>query len=212
MTDNTRSRVEPTVYELSASGRQGAYYPKADVPLSPPPEGLTRQELPLPELSEIDVVRHFTRLSQLNHHVDTGFYPLGSCTMKYNPKVNEETARLAGFANLHPLQPTETTQGAIGLMYELQEWLKAISGFDAVSLQPAAGAHGELTGVLIMRAYHRARGDGKRVKMLIPDSAHGTNPASSAMSGMQSSKCPRTSAVMWIWIHSAPTATRRWQG
>ncbi|MBC8508407.1 MAG: aminomethyl-transferring glycine dehydrogenase subunit GcvPB, partial [Chloroflexi bacterium] len=129
----------------------------------------------------------------LNHGVDTGFYPLGSCTMKYNPKINEETARLAGFAKLHPLQPTETVQGAIGLMYELQEWLKEISGFTGLSLQPAAGAHGELTGVLIMRAYHKARGDEKRVKMLIPDSAHGTNPASSAMSGLKIVEIPSDS-------------------
>jgi len=181
---------EPTIFELSSPGRQGAYFPEPDVPVADLPESLVREDLPLPEIAEIDVVRHFTRLSQLNHGVDTGFYPLGSCTMKYNPKINEVTARLPGFANIHPLQPIETVQGAVGLIYELQEWLKEISGFDAVSLQPAAGAHGELTGVLIMRAYHKARGDKKRVKMLIPDSAHGTNPASSAMSGLKIVEIP----------------------
>ncbi len=184
---------EPTIFDLSSPGRQGAYFPDPDVPIADLPDSLVREDLPLPEIAEIDVVRHFTRLSQLNHGVDTGFYPLGSCTMKYNPKVNEVTARLPGFANIHPLQPIETVQGAVGLMYELQEWLKEISGFDAVSLQPAAGAHGELTGVLIMRAYHKARGDKKRVKMLIPDSAHGTNPASSAMSGLKIVEIPSDS-------------------
>jgi len=182
---STSLTIEPTVYEISSPGRQGAYFPEPDVPTADIPESILRDELPLPEIAEVDVVRHFTRLSQLNHGVDTGFYPLGSCTMKYNPKINEATARLAGFANIHPLQPIETVQGAVGMLYELQEWLKEISGFDSVTLQPAAGAHGELTGVLIMRAYHRARGDDKRVKMLIPDSAHGTNPASSAMSGLK---------------------------
>jgi len=136
-------------------------------------------------MAEVDVVRYFTRLSQLNHSVDTGFYPLGSCTMKYNPKINEEAARLAGFAHLHPLQQVETTQGALAMMYTLQEWLKEIGGFAGVSLQPAAGAHGELTGVLIIRAYHTSRGDTQRTRILIPDSAHGTNPATSAMSGME---------------------------
>ena len=160
------------------------------MPSVPLPDNLTRKVLPLPELAEVDVIRHYTNLSQLNHGVDTGFYPLGSCTMKYNPKINEETARLQGFAHVHPLQPIETVQGAIGLLYETQEWLKEISGFEAISLQPAAGAHGELTGVLIMRAYHQDRGDTKRVKMLIPDSAHGTNPATSAMSGLQVVQLP----------------------
>lgn len=181
---------EPTVFELSQPGRTGFRFPDPDVPESSLPDGLVRNILPMPELSELDVIRHYTRLSQFNHAIDIGFYPLGSCTMKYNPKINEVTARLPGFAHLHPLQPIETVQGALGLMYETQEWLKEISGFAAVSLQPAAGAHGELTGVLIIKAYHSARGDHKRVKMLIPDSAHGTNPASSAMSGFQSIQIP----------------------
>ncbi len=177
--------TEPQVYEISIPGRQGLRYPEPDVPQAHLPEVFTRQDLPLPELSELEVVRHFTRLSQLNYSIDTGFYPLGSCTMKYNPKINEEVARLPGFAHIHPLQPVETVQGALSLMFQLQEWLKEIAGFAGVSLQPAAGAHGELTGVLIIRAYHHARGDDRRDKILIPDSAHGTNPATSAMSGMQ---------------------------
>jgi glycine dehydrogenase subunit 2 len=181
---------EPTIFEISSPGRQGFRFPEADVPKSELPNGLVRKILPLPELSELEVIRHFTRLSQLNHAVDTGFYPLGSCTMKYNPKINEVTSRLPGFSQIHPLQPVETVQGALGLMYETQEWLKEISGFADVSLQPAAGAHGELTGVLIIRAYHESNGDNKRVKMLIPDSAHGTNPASSAMSGLRIVQIP----------------------
>jgi glycine dehydrogenase subunit 2 len=176
---------EPQLCDLSVSGRQGIDFPQPDVPLAPLPEGLLRPDLPLPELSEVDVIRHYTRLSQLNYSIDTGFYPLGSCTMKYNPKINEETARYPGFAFTHPLQPVETVQGNLALMYTLQEWLKEIGGFAGITLQPAAGAHGELTGVLIIRAYHRSRNDTKRDKILIPDSAHGTNPATSAMSGMR---------------------------
>lgn len=176
---------EPTIYELSSPGRRGVRYPAPDVPLSPLPEECLRKDLPLPELSELDVVRHFTNLSKLNYSIDSGYYPLGSCTMKYNPKINEETARLPGFAFTHPLQPIETIQGNLAMMFELQEWLKEISGFASVSLQPAAGAHGEFTGVMIIRAYHLSRNDTKRKKMLIPDSAHGTNPATSAMSGFE---------------------------
>jgi len=181
---------EPTIYELSSPGRRGVTFPEPDVPRAELPVDLLRTDLPLPELAEVDVVRHFTNLSRYNYSVDGGFYPLGSCTMKYNPKINEDTARLPGFAFTHPLQPVETVQGNLALMYTLQEWLKEISGFSAVTLQPAAGAHGELTGVLILRAYHRDRGDTKRVKMLIPDSAHGTNPASSAMSNLQVVQIP----------------------
>jgi len=176
---------EPQLCDISVKGRQGIRFPAADVPESPLPESFIRKELALPELSELDVVRHFTRLSQLNYSIDTGYYPLGSCTMKYNPRINEETARLSGFANIHPLQPVETVQGALALMYQLQEWLKEIAGFAGITLQPAAGAHGEFTGVLIIRAYHQSRGDTQRTKILIPDSAHGTNPATSAMIGMQ---------------------------
>ena len=182
--------TENTIYELSSPGRTGVTFPKPDVPEAKLPADLLRKDLPLPELAEVDVVRHFTNLSKYNYSVDGGFYPLGSCTMKYNPKINEETARLPGFVFTHPLQPIETVQGNLALMYQLQEWLKEISGFAAVTLQPAAGAHGELTGVLIMRAYHRLRGDARRVKMLSPDSAHGTNPASSAMSSLEVVQIP----------------------
>src|SRR5512136_2924664 len=151
--------AEPLLCELSVPGRQGVRFPEPDVPLAELPAGLMREDLPLPELSEVDVVRHFTRMSRMNYGIDLGIYPLGSCTMKYNPKVNEDTSRLPGFANVHPLQPVETVQGSLAIMYALQEWLKEIGGFAAVTLQPAAGAHGELTGVMIIRAYHRWRGD-----------------------------------------------------
>jgi glycine dehydrogenase subunit 2 len=176
---------EPQLCDISVSGRQGINFPSPDVPLAPFPTGFIREDLPMPELSELDVIRHYTRLSQLNYSIDTGYYPLGSCTMKYNPKINEETARYPGFAYTHPLQPIETVQGNLALMYNLQEWLKEIGGFAGITLQPAAGAHGELTGILIIRAYHRSRNDSIRDKVLIPDSAHGTNPATSAMGGMR---------------------------
>jgi glycine dehydrogenase subunit 2 len=177
--------AEHLMCELSVPGRIGFQYPASDVPETKLPEDMLRNDLPLPEMAEIDVVRYFTRLSQLNHSVDTGFYPLGSCTMKYNPKINEVAARIPGFANLHPLQPVETAQGALAMMFHLQQWLSEIGGYQATSMQPAAGAHGELTGVLIIRAYHRSRDDSKRTKILVPDSAHGTNPATSAMSGLE---------------------------
>ncbi len=175
--------TEPTIFELSSPGRKGVVFPKSDVPETKLPQNLKRLILPMPEVSEIDVIRHFTRLSQLNYCIDTGYYPLGSCTMKYNPKINEVAARLPGIANVHPLQPEVTVQGSLALMYELQQWLMEISGFAGITLQPAAGAHGEYVGILIIRAYHLSRGDKQRTKMLIPDSAHGTNPASSSMSG-----------------------------
>ncbi len=181
---------EPLIFELSRPGRCAVSLPELDVPPSPLPEGLVRQELPLPEVGEADLVRHYTRLSQLNYAVDIGFYPLGSCTMKYNPKVNEELARLPGFANLHPYQDEAMVQGALALCYALQEYLKEIGGFAGVTLQPAAGAHGELTGVLIMRAYHLDRGDAGRDVIFVPDSAHGTNPASTTMSGLRVVEIP----------------------
>ncbi len=182
--------TEPTVYELSSQGRSGINYPASDVPVTKLPQEFLRKDLPLPELSELDVVRHFTHLSQKNYSIDSGFYPLGSCTMKYNPRINEVVARLNGFARVHPLQPIETVQGSLVVMYMLQEALKEITGFQAISLQPAAGAHGELVGTLIMRAYHRSRGDTKRTKVLLPDSAHGTNPASSSMAGFEAENLP----------------------
>jgi glycine dehydrogenase subunit 2 len=177
--------LEPVIYDKTSPGRRGVRFPEPQVPHTDLPANLIRDELPLPELGELEVVRHFTKLSQLNHGVDIGFYPLGSCTMKYNPKINEETARLAGFSQIHPLQPVETVQGALHLMYLLQEFLKEIGGFAGVTLQPAAGAHGELTGVLIIKKYHEFNGEPQRNKILVPDSAHGTNPATSAMSGFK---------------------------
>ncbi len=177
--------TEPTLYELSSPGRSGVRFPESDVPKYELPANLVRADLPFPELAEIDVIRHFTHLSAMNYSIDKGFYPLGSCTMKYNPKINEVTARLPGFASTHPFQPLETIQGNLFLMYQLQEFLKEISGFSAISLQPAAGAQGEFTGVKIINAYHKSRGDLKRTRMLIPDSAHGTNPATCSMVGLE---------------------------
>jgi glycine dehydrogenase subunit 2 len=181
---------EKVIYDKSSPGRRGVRFPTPDVPQAELPKDFLRKDLPLPELSELEVIRHFTKLSQLNHGVDIGFYPLGSCTMKYNPKVNEKAARLSGFANVHPLQPEETVQGALHLMYQLQSWLVEIGGFAGVTLQPAAGAHGELAGVLIMRKYHMHKNQLQRTKILIPDSAHGTNPATSAMSGLDVVQIP----------------------
>lgn len=175
--------LEKTIYELSQPGRKGVTFPEPDVPITTLPEGFARETINLPELSELDVIRHFTKLSHLNYSIDGGFYPLGSCTMKYNPKINEAAARLPGFAHTHPLQPIVSVQGNLYLMFQLQEWLQEISGFHKVCLTPAAGAHGELVGALIIKKYHQVNNDPKRVKILIPDSAHGTNPATSSMSG-----------------------------
>jgi glycine dehydrogenase subunit 2 len=186
-------RTEPLIYELSKPGRRGISVPEVDVPASEIPAELCRDELDLPEVSEIDVIRHFTRLSQLNHAIDIDFYPLGSCTMKYNPKINELMARLPGFGGIHPLQDPETVQGALELMYELQNDLADISGFAQVSLQPAAGAHGELTGILMARAHFEDKGDTGRTTVLIPDSAHGTNPATAAMAGFKVVSIPSDS-------------------
>jgi glycine dehydrogenase subunit 2 len=182
--------TEPLLYDISKPGRRGVRFPQPDVPKAKLPEEFLRKDLNLPEVAEVDVIRHFTNLSQLNHGIDTGFYPLGSCTMKYNPKINEKTGSLPGFINMHPLQHIETAQGSLLLMYLLQEALKEIGGFEGVTLQPAAGAHGELTGVLIICAYHGACGEKNRNKILIPDSAHGTNPATSAMSGYKVVEIP----------------------
>ncbi|HEY3417859.1 MAG TPA: aminotransferase class V-fold PLP-dependent enzyme, partial [Armatimonadota bacterium] len=177
--------TESLLYEISRPGRVGVSLPALDVPLTPLPAGCAREALPLPELAEVDVARHYVRLSQQNYSIDTGFYPLGSCTMKYNPKVNEVAARLPGFAALHPLQPAATAQGAMELMYRLQEMLAELAGFAAVTLQPAAGAQGELTGILMMHKYLQERGETGRTIVLVPDSAHGTNPATTAMSGLR---------------------------
>ncbi|MBL8968578.1 MAG: aminomethyl-transferring glycine dehydrogenase subunit GcvPB [Spirochaetaceae bacterium] len=183
-------RPEPLVFELSSPGRTAVSLPKGDTPSYELPAGLVREDSKLPELDELTVVRHFTRLSQKNFSIDTHFYPLGSCTMKYNPKANEVAAGLPGWRNTHPLVGAEFSQGAIELIHKLQVMLGEIGGFEAVSLQPAAGAHGELAGVFMIRAYHLSRGDSKRVKILIPDSAHGTNPASCTMAGLETVTIP----------------------
>jgi glycine dehydrogenase subunit 2 len=181
---------EPLLFEKSRPGRQGVSIPVCDVPLTPIPDALRRATLPLPEVSEVDVVRHYLRLSHLNYCVDQGLYPLGSCTMKYNPKVNDAAARLPGFARLHPLQDPSTAQGAMALLFRLQQMIAEIGGFHSVSLQPSAGAHGELTGILMMRAWHASRGDARRTRILVPDSAHGTNPASTTMAGLEVIEIP----------------------
>ena len=170
--------------DRSVPGRMGVSLPESDVPPQPmPPSDTLRDELDFPEVSENEIVRYFSTLSQLNFSIDHNFYPLGSCTMKYNPKVNDEIAALPGFADIHPLQPDATAQGALRLMWELQQRLIEITGMAGCSLAPMAGADGEFAGMLVARAYHRARGDDRRVKVLIPDSAHGTNPATASMCG-----------------------------
>ncbi|WP_040228732.1 aminomethyl-transferring glycine dehydrogenase subunit GcvPB [Bhargavaea cecembensis] len=179
---------QPLIFEISKEGRIGYSLPELDVPEADLsaliPEGLLREEpAPLPEVSELDIMRHYTALSNRNHGIDSGFYPLGSCTMKYNPKVNEEVARLSGFANIHPLQDESSVQGAMALMYDLQEHLVEITGMDEVTLQSAAGAQGEWTALMMIRAFHEANGDHQRTKVIVPDSAHGTNPASAAVAG-----------------------------
>ncbi|MFH1422520.1 MAG: aminomethyl-transferring glycine dehydrogenase subunit GcvPB [Planctomycetota bacterium] len=182
--------METTViFEKSKQGRRAVLLPALDVPASPldkliPQQFLRKEEPHLPEVGEVEIVRHYTRLSHKNVGVDTNFYPLGSCTMKWNPKINELLAALTGFARVHPYQPEQAVQGTLELLYLTSEYLKQISGLPAVSLQPAAGAHGEMTGVLIMRTYHEDRGE-KRTKILIPDSAHGTNPASAVICGFK---------------------------
>ncbi|MBV9019778.1 MAG: aminomethyl-transferring glycine dehydrogenase subunit GcvPB, partial [Ktedonobacteraceae bacterium] len=178
--------VETLIFEKGAPGRRTATMTAMDVPTEPlesmiPPHLLRETPAPLPEVSEIELVRHYTHLSQRNFGVDTGFYPLGSCTMKYNPKLNEDMAALPGFARIHPLQPQHTVQGALQLIYELEHYLAEIAGMARVTLQPSAGAHGELTGLMLVKAYHRSRNEHHRHLVLIPDNAHGTNPASATL-------------------------------
>jgi glycine dehydrogenase subunit 2 len=180
--------VEQLIFEKGAPGRRAASMPTLDVPERPlddliPSDLLRAEPAPLPEVSEIELVRHFTHLSTRNFGVDSGFYPLGSCTMKYNPKINEEMAAIPGFARIHPLQHESMTQGALQLLYELEQYLAEIAGMRRVTLQPAAGAHGEITGLMIIKAYHEQRGEGQRNVVLIPDGAHGTNPASATLAG-----------------------------
>jgi glycine cleavage system P protein (glycine dehydrogenase) subunit 2 len=179
--------LQPTLAELSRPGRGGAKvpHPPADALARLPSAHLRREPLALPELAEPEVMRHFVNLSQLNYAVDTGFYPLGSCTMKYNPKINEWAARLPGFAGLHPLAPDALAQGTLELLWDFEQWLLEISGMAAATLQPAAGAQGELTGILMIRAYHASRGDTARMEVIVPDSSHGTNPATASMAGFR---------------------------
>lgn len=182
--------MEKLIFQLSSPGRYGFSLPPLDIEAKSlqdliPKEMLSEKPCELPEISEQDLIRHFTRLSQKNFGTDTGFYPLGSCTMKYNPKINEEIANLPGFNFIHPYQPAELVQGALFLMYQLEELLCEITGMDEFSLQPAAGAHGELTAMFMMRAYFNHKEEENRFKILVPDSAHGTNPASASMSGFE---------------------------
>ncbi|MFD6439307.1 aminomethyl-transferring glycine dehydrogenase subunit GcvPB, partial [Peribacillus sp. NPDC060186] len=178
------------IFEISTSGRIGYSLPEMDVEKISleeifPAEYIRKEEAELPEVSELDIMRHYTALSKRNHGVDSGFYPLGSCTMKYNPKINENVARFNGFAHIHPYQDPATVQGALELLFDLQEHLTEITGMDQVTLQPAAGAHGEWTGLMMIRAFHEANGDTARTKVIVPDSAHGTNPASATVAGLE---------------------------
>lgn len=188
-------RYEQMIFELSKKGRKGYRLPADDFTGLEAgdlfPADLKREnKAELPEVTENQVVRHYTNLSNKNFGVDTGFYPLGSCTMKYNPKINDEMANLPGFTCIHPLQPEESVQGAMALLYDLEKRIAEITGMDAVSLQPAAGAHGELTGMMMVKAYHDAREDFKRTKIIVPDTAHGTNPATAAMCGFEIVEVP----------------------
>jgi glycine dehydrogenase subunit 2 len=178
------------IFELSRAGRSAYSLPECDVPAMQtesmiPQEYLRERDAELPEVSEVDAVRHFTALSRRNYGVDNGIYPLGSCTMKYNPMINEDIARLDGFTAVHPYQQAETVQGCLEILYKMDQMLSEITGMERVSLQPAAGAHGELAGLMIIKAWHRHRGNTARRKIIIPDSAHGTNPASAAVAGFE---------------------------
>ena len=185
------------IFEKSVNGRRGFRFPDSDVPVKAniPASYARKQDVALPEVSELDAVRHYTHLSQKNFSIDTHFYPLGSCTMKYNPKFTEALARLAGFTDLHPLLPQlaggeRLTQGALQIIYELEHLMCAMTGFSNFTLQPLAGAHGELTGIMLMAAYHKAKGNSKKKYVIIPDSAHGTNPASAAVAGYETIAIP----------------------
>lgn len=181
---------EPLLNEISSAGRCGVDFPEIKVGALKI-GGKARESIGLPELSEPQVVRHFVRLSQQNFSIDTNFYPLGSCTMKHNPRQNEKFSRYSGFLNLHPLQPTSTTQGALELMYDLQTWLTELTGLSGVTLTPGAGAHGELAGMMVIAAAHRAKGNQRKI-VLVPDSAHGTNPATAIMCGYETKTIPST--------------------
>ena len=191
------------IFELSTPGRVAYSLPECDVPVSEeevadwlPAEFKRSDAAALPEVYEVDVIRHYTGLSRRNFGVDNGFYPLGSCTMKYNPKINEDVARYAGFAKIHPYQPVSSAQGALELMYTLQNDLAALTGMDAVTLQPAAGAHGEWAGLMMIRSYHEERGEHQRTKVIVPDSSHGTNPASATVAGFETVTIPSNAKGM----------------
>ena len=174
------------LFERSRAGRGSDLLPACDVPVVTYDQGLLRAEAPrLPEMAEVDLSRHYTELAKQTHGVNDGFYPLGSCTMKYNPRVNEEAAAQPGFTQLHPLQPVETVQGALEVIHTAEKMLCEITGMDGMTFQPAAGAHGEYTGLLLIRKYHQSRGDTARTKIIVPDSAHGTNPVSATMAGFK---------------------------
>ena len=183
------------IFEKSVEGRKGFFFEQEEIPVLPleeffPVEWIRAEDPELPEVTEVEVVRHYTNLSRLNHSVDTGFYPLGSCTMKYNPRINEKVAEMEKFSELHPYQHPQTMQGALDMMFALQRSLAQISGMDLVTLQPAAGAHGEYAGMRIIRAYHEKNGDTGRKKVIVPDSAHGTNPATAVMCGYEVVEIP----------------------
>lgn len=182
-------KTKALIFEMSKEGRCGVDLPTCDVPEEAidsliPQKFLRKEPAQLPEVSQLDLMRHYTQLSQRNFGVDSGFYPLGSCTMKYNPKVNEDVCRYPGFSLVHPLEQPETAQGALELLYDMEQYLAEIAGMDAITMQPVAGAHGELTGLKLIRAYHRHRGE-TRTKVIVPDSAHGTNPASATVCGLE---------------------------
>jgi len=190
---NRTVTVPSLVFEKGSKGRIGANMPVADTPEVDLKSvlGSVRTELDLPELGELEVIRHFTNLSQINYGIDTGFYPLGSCTMKYNPRINERTAQVPGFAAIHPMQPEATVPGALEVLAQVQDILVEVTGFDHICLQPVAGAHGEFTCLMLIRAYHESRGEGERRRyVLVPDSAHGTNPASAALCGYEVKSVP----------------------
>ena len=184
------SKYNKLIFEVSKPGKKGYSLPELDVKdveLSDiiPAKYLNEGEIELPEVSEFEAIRHFTNLSNKNYSLDAGIYPLGSCTMKYNPRINEDMAAMEGFTDIHPYQPEKTVQGALELMYKLDGQLSEIAGFARTTLQPAAGSHGEYTGLLVIKAYHAKNGDTKRTKIIVPDSAHGTNPSSAQVAGFE---------------------------
>lgn len=182
------------IFEKSRQGRGCSVLPSCDVPAVTLPKSRTRAAAPrLPQLAETDISRHYTQLMKRTHGVNDGFYPLGSCTMKYNPRINEEIAALPQFAKIHPLQPQHTVQGCLEVLATAEKYLCEITGMDKMTFQPAAGAHGEFTGLLLIKAYHKARGDSRRTKIIVPDSAHGTNPASATMAGYTTVNIPSRS-------------------